>query len=128
MRFRLARQLSKRMGRAMRTAFGITLLLFQLGAIVYARFVPSRYFCWAPYDSQNQYEIEAVIDGKPLTAQQIRQRYRRPKRGVDNRSIQHVKDIIQGYEQTHGRADNAQVTMRYRVNGGKEQRWKWPPQ
>ena len=32
-------------------------LAFQLVAIVYARFVPARYFCWAPYDTQTEYWV-----------------------------------------------------------------------
>ena len=37
----------------LRTVIPILLFAFQLGAIVYARFVPTRYFCWAPYDIAN---------------------------------------------------------------------------
>jgi hypothetical protein len=109
-----------------RTVIAAGLLLLQVGAIVYARFVPARYFCWAPYDAQNEYEIEATVGGRPLNPQEIRQRYRKPQEGVDNRSIQHIKDIIQGVE-LKAPGDNAQVRLRYRVNGGDEQIWQWPP-
>src|SRR5207248_9028249 len=99
----------------MRTAIAMLLFGFQLGAIVYARFVPSRYFCWAPYDVQTDYRITTVVNGRRLTDSEIRARYRRPPRGTDNRSPQHVIDIVQGYEERYGRNDHAQVTMRYRV-------------
>lgn len=111
----------------MRTAIGVAFLLFQLVMIVYARFVPSRYFCWAPYDAQSEYTLDVVINGRPLTPQEIRRRYRRPKQGVDNRSIQHVIDIVEQYERTYGRSDHAQVVMKYRVNGKEETQWQWPP-
>ena len=65
-----------------RTILGGGILLFQLVMIGYARYVPARYFCWA----------------------EIRSRYRRPH-GVDNRSIQHVMDIVQQYEESYGRGD-----------------------
>ena len=104
------------------------MLLFQLGAIVYARFVPSRYFCWAPYDAQNEFVIDVVVGGRELTPAEIRERYQRPKEGVDNRSIQHVKDIISGYETSYGAADGACATLRYQINGGQEQVWRWPAQ
>src|SRR5438105_15060448 len=104
------------------------ILLFQLVMIGYARFVPSRYFCWAPYDIQSEYRLDVSIGGRPLTANQIRTRYRRPKQGVDNRSIQHVMDIVQQYEETYGRGDRAQVVMKYRINGKAEQEWRYPPQ
>jgi hypothetical protein len=71
--------------------------------------------------------MEVAVDGRALTAEEIRQRYRRPQKGVNNRSIQHEKDIIMQYEQTYGKNDTAEVTLRYRVNGGAEQVWHWPP-
>jgi len=111
----------------MRTIIGVSILVFQLAMIVYARFVPSRYFCWAPYDVQTDYSITTVVNGRKLTASEVRARYRRPQHGTDNRSPQHVIDILQGYEERYGRADHAQVTMRYRVNGKEEQLWRWEP-
>ena len=111
----------------MRTIIGVAFLSFQLVMIVYARFVPARYFCWAPYDAQSEYTLHVTIDGRPLTPQEIRRRYRRPKHGFDNRSIQHLIDIVQGYEQTYGAGHHAQVVMKYRVNGRQEQQWQWPP-
>jgi len=110
----------------LRTIIGASLLLFQLGMIGYARFVPARYFCWAPYDIQSEYRIDVLIGGRPLTASQIRARYRRPRQGVDNRSIQHVMDIVEQYEQTYGRNDSAEVSMTYHVNGKAEQEWHYP--
>ena len=110
----------------MRLAAGVALLVFQLAMIVYARFVPSRYFCWAPFDIQTEYKLQVTVNGRPLTGKEIRFRYRRPQAGTDNRSPQHVIDIIQGYEENYGRNDRAQVMMRYRVNGKQEQVWRWP--
>jgi hypothetical protein len=52
----------------------------------------------------------------------------RPKQGVDNRSIQHVMDIVQQYEESYGRSDHAAVVMRYRINGKAEQEWRYPAQ
>jgi hypothetical protein len=112
----------------LRTIAGVAILAFQLVMIGYARFVPSRYFCWAPYDIQSEYRLDVTIEGKALTAAQIRARYRRPRQGVDNRSIRHVMDIVEQYEQTYGRNDRAQVSMKYRINGKAEQQWQYPPQ
>lgn len=112
----------------MRTAIGIAFLLWQLGMIGYARFVPTRYFCWAPYDTQTAYELTVTIDGRELSPQEIRARYRRPAKGRDNRSPNHVMDVVRQYEQTYGRGDNGQVLMTYTVNGHPEEQWKWPPQ
>ena len=110
----------------MRRVLGVAILLFQLGAIIYARFVPVRYFCWAPYDSQNDYLIGAVVNGRVLSQDEIRGRYKKRAKDTDNRSIQHIKDIISGYETSYGAGENARVTISFRVNGGEEQSWKWP--
>ena len=110
----------------MRRAFAIAILVFQVGAIVYSRFTPARYFCWAPFDAQNDFTIEARLNGRELTAEEIRARYKRPQRGVDNRSIQHVKDILRGAETIYA-GEPAEVVLRYRTNGGEEQVWNWPP-
>jgi hypothetical protein len=109
-----------------RLAAGCALLAFQLGAVVYARFVDSRYFCWAPYDTQTDYAIEAAAGGRPLTAEEIRARYRRPAKGTDNRSPRHVQDILSGVETRYRADDPTEIVMRYRVNGGAEQVWRWP--
>ena len=62
----------------MRNLIALLLFGFQLGAIVYARFVPTRYFCWAPYDTQTDYVATATVMANRLSAAEFRQRYRRP--------------------------------------------------
>lgn len=113
---------------SVRTLVGLAILLFQLAMIGYARFVPSRYFCWAPFDIQTDYRIDVNVGGRDLTAAEIRRRYRRPRKGTDNRSPQHVIDIMEQYEETYGRNDHARVVMKYRVNGKPEQEWRFPSQ
>ena len=110
----------------MRRVLGVAVLLFQIGAIIHARFVPARYLRWAPYDGWPDYVIEAAAGGRTLFQDETRRRYRKRARGTGNRSIQHVKDIIPGYETSYGAREDAQVTLSFRVNGGKEQSWKWP--
>jgi hypothetical protein len=55
----------------MRTAAGLALLLFQVVMIVYARFVPSRYFCWAPFDIQTEYKLRVTVNGRPLKSSEF---------------------------------------------------------
>lgn len=102
------------------------LLAFQVGMIGYARFVPSRYFCWAPMDSQNLYEITVVIAGRELGAEEIEARYRQPAVGGNWQAIQHVLDKVRQYEETYGRDDGAEVTVSYTVNGHPRETWMWP--
>ena len=109
-----------------RLGLGVALLVFQAGAIVYARYVPSRYFCWAPFDMQTEYEATVQVAGRPLSAAEMRERYWRPGKGVDNRSVQHVIDIFEQTEQRYHAADPARIVLRYRVNGHRAGEWRWP--
>ena len=112
----------------MRILVPILLFAFQLGAIVYARFVPTRYFCWAPFDTQTDYTATAIVNGHELTSAEFQKRYRRPKRGFDNRSPQHVIDMLQQAEEKHAaQGDKSTIVMRYRVNGKELREWNWPP-
>jgi hypothetical protein len=111
----------------MRLLIPVLLLAFQLGAIVHARFVPTRYFCWAPYDTQTDYTATAIVNGRPLTAREFQKRYRRPQHGFDNRSPQHVIDMLQQAEEKHAaRGDQTTIVVNYRVNGKDPREWHWP--
>lgn len=112
------------MAHVLRTAIGAALLLFQIVMIAHARRTTARYFCWAPFDMQTEYWISASFGGKTLSPAEIRSRYRRPAHGVDNRSVQHVIDIIQEVEAAHP-GDPASVTMRYQINGRTSGEWKY---
>src|SRR5262245_53492098 len=114
--------------RTLRWTIGLALLGFQLGALVYARFVPSRYFCWAPFDMQTDYRLEVTVNGKKLSPAEIQKRYRRPAKGTDNRSSRHIMDIVEQTERRCHPYDRVEVLMTYRVNGKQEQQWHHPPQ
>ncbi len=109
-----------------RFAIGALLLLLQAGAIVRARFAGDRYFCWAPFDQQTRYRIYLQIGDEGLTDDQIRRRYRRPAEGVDNRSAQHLFDIITRAEQKFEQWGRSRVKVIYTVNGGPEKEWTYP--
>jgi hypothetical protein len=103
------------------------LLIFQIVAIGYARTVPTRYFCWAPYDMQTEYDAKATVNGHSLTAKEFQQRYRKPQHGGDNRSPQHVIDMLKQAEAKHAMlGDKSTIEMKYRVNGKEEREWHWP--
>lgn len=111
----------------MRVVIPVLLLAFQLCAIIYARTVPTRYFCWAPYDTQTQYNAIATVNGHLLTAAEFRARYRRPERGSDNRSPQHLIDMLAQAETKHEKqGDKTTILMKYRVNGKDLRIWRWP--
>lgn len=110
----------------MRNLIGIVFLSLQLGMVLYARFVPMRYFCWAPNDYMVEYTLEVTIDGRTLPPLESRQRYRLSDQGVYENTVTHLIGIVRQYEQTYGRRDHAQVVIRYRVNGRQEKAWRWP--
>ena len=104
----------------------IALLAAQVGAIGWARFTPARYFAWAPYDRISLYTVEVSVDGRVLSREEAEGRYGFSLWGRDNRSIRHVIDAVEQYEETYGAGDGARVVIRYTVNGGPEERWTWP--
>lgn len=105
---------------------GITLLLVQAVLILYSRWTPARYFCWAPFDMQTDYVLDVSVNGRKLSAAEVRQRYRRPAKGTDNRSVQNLIDILEGYEQRYAGTNKAAILMRYRINGKEEHQWVYP--
>ena len=107
-------------------AIAILLMTAQLLLIAKARTTPARYFCWAPFDMQTDYTLDVTLDGRKLSPPEIRQRYRRPAKGTDNRSVQNLIDIIQGYEERYAGNERAHILMRYRINGKQEQIWTYP--
>lgn len=106
---------------------GIVLLLAQLGLIAYSRTVSERFFCWAPYDQHSHYEVRVTAGGKELTPREISRRYRYKSGGWEQRSIHNLFSIIRQYETTYGRADGAEIVVRYSTNGRPEEEWRWPP-
>ena len=109
-----------------RIGIGTALLALQAGAIVRARFVNDRYFCWAPFDQQTKYSIAVDIGGERLTPDQIRRRYRRPAEGYDNRSAQNLFDIITLAEQKFEKWGRSRVRVLYSINGREEREWRYP--
>lgn len=85
----------------------------------------NRFYTWAPHDQQARYEIAVTLDGRELTDREVNIRYGRSN-GIDPRAAAHVLNIVEQFETTYGSEDNAQVVVRYWINGGEEQVWEWP--
>ena len=109
-----------------RIAIGVFILALQAGAVIRARFVDDRYFCWAPFDQQTKYEIGVAIGDESLAPSQVRVRYRRPAEGVDNRSAHNLFDIITRAEQKFEKWGRGRVVVRYSVNGHEAREWRYP--
>lgn len=105
---------------------GLLFLAAQVASIGYARFVPERFFCWAPYDQHTLYQVRVVLDDRELTTREVQIRYQYRAEAWEPRSIDNVFSIIRQFESTYGRNDNAEVTVIYSTNGHAEATWNWP--
>ncbi|MEM0932735.1 MAG: hypothetical protein AAF575_11715 [Bacteroidota bacterium] len=104
---------------------GIVFLTLQVVSIIYARFIPERFFCWAPYDEHSHYEITVKVNDAPLSEKEIEQRYHYKGKGWEPRAIHNVFNIIEQYETTYGAKDRAEVCVRYSTNGHEEKIWRF---
>lgn len=66
------------LGNVLRVAAGFLSIFVQVCCVIYARFVPARYFCWAPNDTTVEYSLRVMINGKRLDDDTVRERYQRP--------------------------------------------------
>jgi hypothetical protein len=115
-------------------AIGVAILTMELGMFVRARFVNSRYFCWAPFHSEARYRIDATVRGGTLSDRDIATRYgiaplywdERSRENWELNSIEHVLDAIAATEATYPESERASVDVVYRVNGRAPARWHYP--
>ncbi len=112
----------------LKLAVAALLLGAQVAAIAYARITPQRYFCWAPNDYVTDYALTVTVHQRKLTESEILKRYRLPEPfGVYENPVEHITSVIQQYETTYGRDDEAMVELRSTLNGkGTTRRWAWP--
>ena len=110
-----------------RFIIGIAFLAIQIVLILYARFIPQRFFCWAPYDQHTKFEVFVTIDGELLSTEEAEIRYRHHMKGWEQRSIDNIFSLITQYESTYGKNDKALVEIIYTTNGHDEQKWILKP-
>ena len=113
-------------GKYARPLIGIGFLAIQLAQVFHAQWGASRWLCWAPNDYVTEYRLEASVEGRQLSPQEIADRYQIPARGVYENPAQNIIEIVEQYEETYGRTNPAKVTLLYRVSGGTAREWQWP--
>lgn len=106
---------------------GIIFICLQIGSIIYARFIPERFFCWAPYDSHINFKTTVTINNKVLSTEEAVERYHYKMAGWEQRSIHNIFYLITKYERTYGVLDSARVKVNYSINGHKESVWELQP-
>jgi hypothetical protein len=122
----LAGALLAHLGMMVRRTIGTLFLLAQLGLVGYARFVPTRWLCWAPNDYAVQYELQVRMSGRDLSPVEIQKRYQLPHKGWYENPAENIMDIVRQYERTEGRNESARVLLVYSVDGGQAREWQWP--
>ena len=102
------------------------ILALQASMVIRSRFVESRYFCWSPHSTQVRFDLDVSVHGRKLSRMEAAQRYRLWDAEWEAHAAQNLIDTIETFERTYGRDDRAEVSLRYRVNGGTEKTWRWP--
>ena len=107
-----------------RFVIGLLFIAMQIASVTYARFIPERFFCWAPYDIHTKFKVNVTIDGELLSPQEAEIRYKYKMEGWEQRSIDNIFSLIKQYESTYGKRDNASVEVIYSENGKPEEIWR----
>lgn len=120
-----------------RIVLGAALLGAQVAAFAHAQAsgpAGARYFCWAPFHSEARYTVDATVMGHALGDTEITQRYgliehywsSGDRTRWELNSIAHVIDLVRATEASLPAGARAEVTIRYRVNGGPAELWRYP--
>ena len=102
------------------------LILAQLGGVVRSRFTDDSFFSWAPHDQRTDFRIEATWRGEPVPGKQIWKRYSLAPRGTDWHAWGDPLSVIQVAESRLPPEQRWEILVRYRVNTGPEQVFRWP--
>jgi hypothetical protein len=121
----------------------VAVLLAQCVVAFWQHLGDTRYFAWAPNDYAVTYGLQATVDGRRLTQEEISDRYHlsfkerldrddKAELGLNMREHyvhedppQVLLDRITWYE-TGGFGSPARVRLIYQLNGGEEHIWRWP--
>jgi hypothetical protein len=108
---------------------GFLLIIVQLGAVLAAHVsdcCESRYFVWAPNDYSIDYTITARVNGRNLSAEEIRGRYRLPKTGFYEDPPHRLLDYLRRCElEAYGGKDSTDLAVEYKLNGRPPVIWRW---
>jgi hypothetical protein len=110
----------------LRRVAAFCLFLVEIAGVVRARYVPTRWFSWAPNDYAVGYSLQVLLNGEALTPEQIGKRYNVSPSGVYENPVENLIEILTERERTYGRTDGAEVVLTYRPNGETPKEWKWP--
>ena len=109
-----------------RSMIGVFLLAVQVGLVAHARFVPEKWFCWAPFDEHVAFSVQATVNGVELSPAEIAGRYRIRHDGArEYHALGNITSKLIQWERSYGREDEVTIRMKYRINGKEEKEWLW---
>lgn len=105
----------------------VSFIAAQAVLVARARFVPDRYFSWAPHDRQIEYRISGTAwDGTPI-ADVAQSRYGLAAEGWCSHAAEDLEWTIRAREQrTAPELRAREVMLTYRANGGPWKTWSAP--
>ena len=109
-----------------RTIIGLLFIGLQCISVLIARFIPEKFFCWAPYDEHTLIRTKILDDGKELSEVEIDERYRYRMNDWEPRTVNNVFNLITQYETTYGKDDDVIIIINYSRNGKAEKTWVYP--
>lgn len=106
-------------------ALAALLLTAQIAGIGIGRATNESFWSWMPHDRALDYELEVSVDGRTLGALEVKERYGLAPAGRRADNVEDVIAIVRTHEQRRPE-DQTTVILRYSINDGEEQVWRWP--
>ena len=108
-----------------RIALAALILTAQIVGIGIGRVTNESFWSWMPHDRALDYELDVSVGGRALEAAEVRERYGLAQAGRRADNVEDVIAIVQTHEQRRP-DDQTAVILRYSINDGEEQVWRWP--
>jgi hypothetical protein len=111
-----------------RATVGLGLVLAQLAFVLTVHLsgcCKERYFAWAPNDYSVDYQINASVNGRPLSDSEISDRYRLDQSNFWEDPPERLEGLLKRRELAYAGADRVTILLEYRLNGRPTAEWTW---
>jgi hypothetical protein len=111
-----------------RATVGLGLVLAQLVFVLTVHLsscCKERYFAWAPNDYSVDYQINASVNGRPLSGSEISDRYRLDQVGFWEDPVERLEGLLKRRELTYAGTDRITILLEYQLNGRATVKWTW---
>jgi hypothetical protein len=111
-----------------RATVGLGLVLAQLVFVLTVHLsscCKERYFAWAPNDYSVDYQINASVNGRPLSGSEIYDRYRLDQVGFWEDPVERLEGLLKRRELMYAGTDRVTILLEYELNGRPTEKWTW---